>query len=294
MDIEETRLTKLKEGLELCVLKAADKERSSSLAISKSGNQYLGALIGSDTNLMNVSSEQVALSISTASSDFPVTEIISMVESERTFNFSPIVLKVMVDYAIRTQEPLKYRVVNTSGSTLFQTDDVRTVFSLYTPEPIVISKIKGVYAPNYKNIEIAEADMPDQLKEFALEGLNRNFPLYDSASSYGTAVYTGSGKVYFAGQYSSPDKRLNLHSEMVAILSALMGTNTDIKAIGIVSSKYPDTPCNMCGICRQFIAEISAKLKISPDLYCFSAEAPEFKKFKIEEYLPDSWSSKKW
>ena len=113
--------------------------------------------------------------------------------------------------------------------------------------------------------------MPNKLKEYALMGLDRNFPLYDSASSYGTALYTASGRVYCAGQYSSPDKRMNLHSEMVAIICALMNKDQEIEAIGIVSTKYPDSPCNMCGSCRQFVSEICSKLSLSPDLYCFSS-----------------------
>lgn len=283
----------LKKGLELCILKPADKERSSSLAITKGGREYLGALIGSDTNLMNISSEQTALMLSTSSRDFPVQEVITMVENPE-HSISPIVVKIMADYVSRTQSVLKYRIISKEGQTIFESEDITKIFPLYNPSPVTIAKTSEQYAPNYEEVSISEEEMPAKLKEYALKGMGRNFSLYDSASSYGTAVYTRGGKVYFAGQYSSPDKRLNLHSEMTAIISALMARDKEIEAIGIVSSKYPDSPCNMCGSCRQFISEITFKLNISPDLYCFSSNSSEFKKTNIKEYLPDSWSSKKW
>jgi cytidine deaminase len=294
MDIDAKTLEKLKSGLDLCILKPADKERTSSIAITRSGREYVGALIGSDTNLMNISSEQVALAMSTSSSDFPVREIITMVENEKRFTLSPLVLKVMVDYAIRTEEPLKYTVIDADGQVLFENADIESVFPLYNPEPIIISKVKENYSPNSEAVEISKKDMPSNLRGYAILGLKRNFPLYDSASAYGTAVYTSGGNVYYAGRYSSPEKRMNLHSEMAAILSALMAGDRAITAIGIVSSKYPDSPCDMCGVCRQFISEISRKLEISPTLYCFAEKTHEFKQFKIEEYLPDSWTSKNW
>lgn len=288
------QIAKLKKGLEACILKLNKDNRTSSIALTASGREYLGALIGSDTHLMHIAPEQAALALSTASSDFPVRQIITMIESEKDFTLSPIVVKVLIDYASRSQEMLGYVVVNTQGKIIVETDDVNLFFPLYNPAPIIIKKIKEKYSVNKAKPKITGKSMPKKLKEYAILGLDKNFPLYDSASSYGTAVYTSDGYVYYAGQYSSPDKRLNLHSEMVAILSAILDGKKDISAIGIVSSKYPDGPCNMCGSCRQFITEISAKLNISPDLYCFSKNTGEFKKFKIEEYLPDSWSSKNW
>ncbi|MBI1974579.1 MAG: hypothetical protein HYS51_01900 [Candidatus Zambryskibacteria bacterium] len=285
-------IEKLKSGLNLCILKSTSIERTSSIAITEK-REYLGALIGSDTHLLNIPSEQTALALSVGSTDFPVKEIVTMSENGSSL-VSPVVIKILVDYAARTGAPLKYKIVNTNGEALFETKDVRLVFPLYNPSPIPISKIKEKYSPNRAEIKIGADEISVRLKEYAILGLNRNFPLYDSASSYGTAVYTSQGNIYYAGQYSSPDKRLNLHSEMTAILSALMDNERDIIDIGVVSTKYPDSPCNMCGICRQFISEISSKLNISPNLYCFASETSEFKKWSIAEYLPDSWSSKKW
>lgn len=279
------QISKLKTGLDLSITKDY-AERRSSLAVTANGREYLGALIGSDTHLMHIPSEQVALALSIASLDFPITEIITLTEKESPI-FSPIALKIMIDYAIRTQVPLKY-TLRTEKELLYQVDDVRSVLSFYNPGSITISKIKEQYAPSRERANASE------LKKYALKGLDRNFPLYDRASSYGSAVYTKSGNIYYAGQYSSPDKRLNLHSEMVAIISAIMNGGKDITHIGIVSNKYPDSPCNMCGVCRQFISEISAKLGISPKLYCFAQNTNEFKEWSIKDYLPDSWSSKKW
>jgi len=283
--MDTNRLKKLRGFLDFCILKTGSKERTSSLAITKN-SEYFGALIGSDTHLLNISSEQAALALSTSSIDYPVTELVTIFDGD--FILSPIVLKILIDYTTRTQTPMKYSVVNTDGEKLFETDSIQTFLPFYKPAQINISKTKEQYSPN-----VGRADSSD-LKKYALKGLDRNFPLYDNASSYGTAVYTASGNIYYAGQYSSPDKRLNLHAEMVAVLSALMNNDHDIKAIGLVSTKYPDTPCNMCGICRQFILEITSKFKISPELYCFASENEKFKKWSIEEYLPDSWSSKNW
>ncbi len=294
LSLTSEQIQKLKKGLEQCILKSTSTERTSSLVLTASGREYVGAVIGSDTNLMHISSEHSALALSISANDFPVREVVTMIESEQDFLLSPVVVKVMVDYTSRSQAPLSYRVVDKEGKTLFQSENVEDIFPLYNPAPISISRTKEPYSPNKVKEEISPDDMPKELKKFALMGMGRNFPLYDSASSYGTAVYTSTGHVYFAGQYSSPDKRLNLHSEMTAMISAILDEGGKIESIGVVSNKYPDSPCNMCGSCRQFVSEMSAKLNISPDLYLFSSESSEFKKIKIEEYLPDSWSSKKW
>lgn len=292
--LTQKNLEKLRKGLEASIVKSMNKERTSSLAFTESGREYLGALIGSDTHLMNISSEQTALALSVAANDFSVREIVTMIESEADFTLSPIVVKVLVDYASRSQVTLGYTIVNKEGRVLIETDDIHSLFPLYNPAPITLKKVGEKYSANVAKVKITAGKIPATLKKYAVLGLQKNFPLYDSASSYGTAVYTKDGRVFFAGQYSSPDKRMNLHSEMVAMLSAILNGSPEILAIGIVSSKYPDTPCNMCGICRQFIFEISQKLKLSPDLYCFALNNADFKKTKIEEYLPDSWSSKNW
>ena len=157
---------------------------------------------------------------------------------------------------------------------------------------IPLTKIKNSkIETNIVNIEIKN---PLDLKIFAIKGIERNFPLYDSASGYGTALFTKSGKVHFAGQYSKMGKSLGLHSEINAIISAISQEDYDIECIGVVSTKYPDTPCNMCGVCRQLIGEISTKLNISPKLYCFSKDTDEYTEHTIEDYLPDAWTSKKW
>ena len=80
---------------------------------------------------------------------------------------------------------------------------------------------------------------------------------------------------------------------MTGIISAFADGNRDIKALGLVSTKYKDEPCHLCGACRQFFSEIINKLEINPDIYCFAKEADIYKKFKINQILPHEWSSKK-
>lgn len=282
----------LKSALGLCIVKENSSERSASVAYAASGNIYAGALVEGDTNLMTIPSEHVALARSTVSNDFPITKVVTLHAGEAPFSVSPIVVKILADYAARTGTPIAYSVVGAGGATLFGTEDARDLFPHYAPITIDISRTKQAYSPNKRktpNIDIAA-----ELKAAAIEGLTRNFPLYDTASGYGTAVLTKDGTLYFGGQYSAPDKRLGLHSEMTTLLSAFMDGATDIAAIGLVSTKYKDEPCNMCGICRQFVAEMSAKFGFAAELYCFAKDADESNVYTIEHYLPSSWTSKKW
>lgn len=285
----------LTQAISRCLCKKTSTEKSSSLVQTRTGHQYIGSSIDSDTNLLAISSEQIALAMSVLHQDFPAKKILTLREDLFPFSFSPLILKILVDYTSRTQEKLAYQIINTNGKTLFETQDVRTLFPLYQPKIIPFSQTTRNYSPNKKELGILKKeDISHTLKQYALEGLSRNFPLYETASGYGSAVYTSQGIVYFAGQFSSPDKRLGLHSEMNAILSALMNNDTEITHIGVVSTKYPDTPCQMCGICRQFIAEISSKFALHPTLYCFAKEREVKQIYTLEEYLPYVWTSKKW
>ena len=182
--------------------------------------------------------------------------------------------------------------MNGGGKILLETEDVAMLAPYYTPLPISIEKMKN--SKMEKNTAELKFTHPLDLKPFALRGIERNFPLYDSASGYGTAILTKSGKVHFAGQYSKMGRSLGLHSEINAMISAISQNDIDIECIGVVSTKYPDTPCDMCGICRQLIAEVSTKLSISPKLYCFAQNSDLYKEYTIEEYLPSLWTSKKW
>jgi len=280
---------KLKSTLELAVSKKAG-DGSASVAYSRSGQKYFAGSVDSDTNILNVTSEHASLCLSTLNTDYGIEKIVTL--AGNGVAISPIPLKIIADYSLRTKLPVSYKLINQDQNIIFETRDVFEALNFYKPEEILLSRIQNSkFSQNYTEARVSE---PLELKQFAVQGIERNFPLYDSASGYGTALTTKSGKVYFGGQYSSPDKRLGLHSEMTTMISALMAGEREIESIGIVSSKFPDSPCDMCGICRQFLAEISAKLNIDPVLYCFSRDTDEYKTYKINDYLPSVWTSKKW
>jgi cytidine deaminase len=283
---------RLRSNLERCIGKVSDSFRTSSVARSVSGAIYDGVLIGSDTNLLTITSEQVALSMATAVQEYGIEKVITMTTGSASDLQSPLVLKILVDHALRTKRVIAYSIVNQNGETLFEIDDVQKAFPFYSPVPIILEKVStAVVAAN-----IVETDVEniEALKQCAIEGILRNFPLYDSASGYGAAVMTSSGKIFFSGQYSSPDRRLSAHAEMNAMLCAVMAGETDIIRLGVVSSKFTDEPCQMCGMCRQFLAEMCAKWNIDPAIHCFASETDASVMWRLKEYLPATWTSKKW
>ncbi|MBI4156042.1 MAG: hypothetical protein HY507_02295 [Candidatus Zambryskibacteria bacterium] len=265
-------------------------EATASIAYSKFGS-YTSGSVGSDTNFLSISSEQASLVLSVLNNDYTVNSIVTLADTDKA-EVSPAIIKYIIDHTTRTHIPIGYKIINKKGKTLFETDNVAKLAPFYNPLPITLAKIKNSKVEkNTANIKIKN---PLELKVFAIKGIERNFPLYNSASGYGTAVFTKSGKVHFAGQYSKLGKSLGLHSEINAIISAISQNDWDIESIGVVSTKYPDTPCDMCGICRQLIGEISIKLNISPKLYCFAKDTDEYAEHTIDEYLPSAWTSKKW
>jgi cytidine deaminase len=279
----------LKEALSFSIEKD-ELEKTASIAYSTSGSYVAGSLT-SDTNFLSISSEQNALMLSVLQNDYGVNKIVTLTNNEG-LGVSPVVVKYLIDHTVRTHIPISYTVLNTKGEKILETADSATLAPFYTPPAITLTKIKN--SKIEKNTAAVVIKNPLQLKAFAIKGIERNFPLYDGASGYGTAVFTKSDKVHFAGQYSKMGKGLGVHSEINALISAISEGDKDIEAIGVVSTKYPDTPCNMCGICRQLIAEISAKLNISPKIYCFARDTEEYKEYIIDQYLPNAWTSKKW
>lgn len=285
-------LKKLKEWMGKSVLKKGP--RTASFAKSESGNLYFGAHVGSDTNLLDISAEQVALLRSVQNNDFGVKEVITMAEETEV---SPINIKVIVDYAIRVQRPIKYKILNANGTVFFETADVSKEVPFYKKENVVLQRVTGAKEISGNKLAAGvktEEEAVRELKKYASLAINRNFPTYDSASGYGSAVMTEDGFLYWSGQYSSFEKRTNIHSEMGAVISAIMDGRPKIAHLGVVSSKYPDSPVQMCGCCRQFLAEMAAKFEFEPKIYCFSKDTDEMDIFSLENYLPKLWSSKKW
>lgn len=293
MDIE---LERLRQGLELCITKKIGTERGSSIAYSKSGKSYMGALVESDTHLLNIAPEQTALCLAIQKRDYGIERVVTMSENAKQNEaVSPIIIKILVDYTRRTGTTLGYTILNQNGDVFFETADVRDIVPFYSPAPVILERVKTnlPIEENTAQIDLSSNNLHAILKEYAILGLDRAFPTYDSASGYATAVATKNGKVYFSGQYSSFEKRTGIHSETAAMIAALMDKNRDITHLALVSTKYKKDPCTLCGICRQFLFEISSQFNLDIKILCFALKSDLFHKYSIDAYLPNAWSSKK-
>ncbi|HRZ30177.1 MAG TPA: hypothetical protein P5274_00685 [Candidatus Paceibacterota bacterium] len=287
----------LVENLNLSVGKKDSKQRSVSLAQSESGAHYLAGSVDSDNKLLGISSEQAVLGLSTLAQDYKVHRIITLRESdEKVFSLSPIIAKIIIDYSRRTGKTIEYSVVNTSGNKLFYTPNLSQFYTVYQPTNNLLTRINSDIKASHNWLELPtqNLDYPKILKEYAIKGLERNFPTSEGTSGYGTAVITKSGRLYYGGQYSSFDERLGLHSEMNVIISALMNKDDEITHLGLVSTKYTDSPCFPCGGCRQFLGELSTKFNWDLKILCFAKETDNLIQRTISDLLPDLWTSKKW
>lgn len=288
----------LREALFLSVTKKARTDgngNAASVAISKSGKTYFGGKTESDTNLLDVTPEQTALLIAAQHRDFQISEVVTLIDSTKPI-ISPLALKVMADFANRTGTKIAYSVLDAEGTTVFKVKNVLDAIPFYHPEPsnLQLKKVApkancATFSGRTNDAEIAEA-----LKKYALKGLELAFTTYQGASSYGAAVLTESGKIFYSGQYSSPDKRLMVHAEMGAILAALMAKEEKLTHLAVVSDKFETEPCQTCGPCRQFITELSKRYGWKLQVYCFAKKQPVYNTYSMETLLPNSWSSKKW
>ena len=288
-------LQTLRATLSRSVLKKSRNDReanSASCAISRGGQQYWGAKIESDTNLLDMSSEHVALLRAIQHKDFDIGEVVTLVEGDTSI-VSPLSVKILVDFGIRAGAVLSYRMVNAHGDTIFQTKNVVHEVPFYHPELQNLGLTRTAPEKNWRITEPLK-EPEDTLRVHARQGLALAFPTYVGASSYGAAVITGSGTIYFGGQYSAPEKRLNIHAEMSAILAALMEGETVITHLGLISDKFASEPCNLCGCCRQFIAELSKKFGWDTSIYCFAKDTRDYVTYTIDALLPYAWSSKQW
>lgn len=289
-------LEHLKKTLDLSIIKGGKDNRTSSIVYSKNGESYCGAYISSDTNLLSISSEQVALMRAIQNNNFEIEKVVTLVEkSEKNETASPIVLKILIDFVRRTGQKIKYTVIGMDGNILFSTENISSLFSFYKPNLIKLKKIDDdTIVPSNKVKLKKDFQVEDVLKKYALLGIERNFPTYDSASGYGTAVLTKNNNIYFSGQYSSFDKRMNIHSEMAAVISAFMEKDVEITHIGIVSTKYKDKPTHMCGCCRQFLTEIMSRFNMDMQIFLFAKDTDRYETQNINTYLPNIWTSKNW
>ena len=349
--MEKKTVEKLIAGLGLHSSKKPSAKRSSSIAISQSGQEYIASRVETDTHLLNTTSEQNALMLSVLNKDYKVHKIVTLFESpEMNVLIDPIVIKTIIDYQIRTGVAIEYSILDTNGTTLFETKDVRSIFPAYNPKAVPLKMVSENGDPSTNKAKITTSNCVDatpdihsheslserrseytsfndtqrrkkrrpseqsrpselgrswmsgnecqglllaELKKYAILGVTRNFPQYDSASGYGTAILTKSGKIYFGGQYSSFDHRLGFHSEMTTIISSLMDGENDITHLGIVSTKYKDSPCDCCGICRQFISEMAVRYDWNLKIFNFALDTDDCRENSIKDYLPSQWSNKK-
>ncbi|RMD57643.1 hypothetical protein D6825_03420 [Candidatus Woesearchaeota archaeon] len=257
---------------------------TASIAIAKNGLHASGKM-ESRTHLLDVTSEQAALAIATARGDPCVSEVITIAQGD--WSLSILAIKIMVDHARRVGTRIAYSAYSVSGEKLFSCTDVSDLF--YTPGEDIIENISS-WNPekNEKEIEIAE-NSTLELRAAAIRGSRFHFSS-GTATKYGAAV-EAEGKLYSAGAYSSYDRRLNLHAEMVAALCAIADGNKNITKVGIISNKFKKEPVQMCGCCRQFFSEIEKKTGRKITIIGFAYETDSSFETTLDKYLPGAWHS---
>lgn len=282
-------------GLRRSVLKESRKHRdppSASCAISRSGACYIGGRFESDTNLLDVASEHVALLRAAQQRDLEIREVVTRVTGASAV-ISPLVLKILADFGTRTGRTIAYRVLDNVGKTIFRTGNAATSIPFYRSLQRPVGLPSGAPQQNWERI-VGRGGAETTLKRYALAGLDRAFPLYRGASAYGAAAIARSGKVYFSGQYSASEQRIGLHAEMAALIAAIMEGERDITHLGLVSDKFTREPPLPCGPCRQFILELSRRFGWRMTIVGFAKNTRTRSVTTIGALLPNPWSSKIW
>ncbi len=280
-------------ALDKALVKKQSAQRQAALAVSQSGRVYSAGCIESDAKLLYISAIMAALGRAAQSLDYKVERLVVMREdADKKTLLTPIDQTVMVDFIRRSGVPIALSVIDTKGTVLFESNDVRELSPYYRPEPISLDKVAAsLPSPNLHRL--SDKDPDNILKRMAIEGANRSFTTYNSASSYGSAVQTKSGNVYFSGQYSSFDHRSMLHAEMGAVLAALSAGDTQITDLALVSTnaKYAQNPCAPCACCLQFLSEVSERLGLAVTLHTHALKNSAMRSTTLEEYLPIIWSN---
>lgn len=292
-DTDNRRLTEaFAIGLARSVLKRSRNHRgpaSASCAISRSGKYYIGGTFESDTNLFDVTSEQVALLRAVQQRDLRIREVVTRIAGD-TATISPLVLKLLVDFGKRTGRTLAYRVLNDAGKTIFRTRNAGNAVPFYRPVQKNVGLPTGAPQKNWRRVA-GKGKLESLLKACAMQGLRRAFPLYRGASAYGAAAIARSGNVYFAGQYSASEQRIGLHAEMAALIAAIMEGERDITHLGLISDKFEREPVMPCGPCRQFILELSRRFGWRLYIHGFAKHTRDHVRTSPDVLLPHSWSS---
>ncbi len=284
-------LDRLREGRSQIIAKKGKENGASvSMAVSSSGPEFFGAEVGSDSKLLSATSEHVALSCAKNKNDFGVEKVVTLLGAESDGTTFLLALKILIDWSIRTSRVISYDIYNDAGERIFSCHDVRKIVPAYKPKVLALKERLQIEPSE----NVSRGTISD-LKNFALLGISRNFPAYDSASGYGVAVLLENGTIVYGGQYGSLEGRLGLHAEMSVVLDALMNyPGQKITDLALVSSKYPDTVCSICGNCLQFLAEISSRFDLNIAYHCFASEKDIEEVYSLKELLPKQWTSKKW
>lgn len=289
-------LKKLRSSLQKVVTKKGkEKTGSASMAITESGEAFFGASVASDTHLLNFTSEQVALSCAKNQNNLAVQKVVTLLGEENDSSSLLIAIKVVVDFGLRIGKPIAYEVYNSNSEKVFTSPDARKDVPLYAPvvSPLV-ERLKVLPSTNVVGLP-ESATLEDELKKYAKAGVKRNLPTYDAASGYGCAVLLDNNQIVFGGQYGSYDNRLGMHAEMSVVLDALMEfPGQKITDLALVSTKYKDEPCIICGACLQFLAEMSERFLWNIAYHCFAFQTEAEKKFTLKDMLPNRWTSKNW
>lgn len=286
MSVKET----LCDALDLAVVKK-DFTRGSAIAVSSTGESYVGAQVDSDTNLLSFSPEQVALLLATQNQDYDITEIVAMQYSpESGVLLSPITQKMIADFCRRTGSSIKYTLVDTEGKTIFSSDEVEAIDPLYQPQTNPLKRF-SVSEPSVNWVDLEKPRVMDKglMKGLALNGILRSFTTSDTASGYGASVRSGE-RIFFSGQYSSFEGRLNVHAEVAAVIASLMQGYKKIVRLAVTSSKHEHEPCYMCGSCIQFMTEISKKLGLDIAIESHASISDTSEVDSLTDLMPKVWS----
>lgn len=263
-----------------------DTTRFNSASVAVTKNKYhASGLFESRTHLLDVTSEHAALALAINRKDPHVTKIVTVVEGKYLPN--PLVIKIIADHHRRTGTDLKYEVYDKQGKMLYRQESAKN--ELYNPPVEILDTIKN-WNPCENSIEFDnKKPVKQQLKKAALQGMQTHFSS-NTKTKYGASVLAGD-KIYFGGVHSSYDRRLNLHAEMVAAISAINDLNRQISHVALVSNKFRDEVPHMCGCCRQFYSEIQEKIKKPIKVFTFSYDGSKEFEMMLDDYLPAKWHS---
>jgi cytidine deaminase len=285
------RYSMLSETMDLSTGKPG--QRSASLAYSTSGEVYPGAFLDSATRITQASSELVALSQASGHRDYSVSEVVTLQEGgDHRTAVTPESLQLLLDYAARSGRRVRYTILGPGMVPLLESIDVRKLAPYYLPRPAMPDYVRlatnADISPNACKLD-ENGDVVMQVGKLARAGMERAFIQNDTDQRYGAVVVAASGKAYYHGQVSSLGGRTT-HAEMTSVFSAHMAGETEITDVGLVCTRYVDMPAEVCGCCRQFLADFpstSGDLRIHRFPHDGSASSIN----TLAELLPSQWSN---